>query len=226
LEGRQIHEVIGSAQEGLHTIKTKNMHGMVVKLDLSKAYDMTCWLYLRLVLIHVGVCLLVVNWIMGCVTSVSLAVLINGASSSFFRISRGLIQGVHYHLTYFCWWQKGSVGPFWKQKEAEYYKVYEWEVMNLLPIYYLWMMSFFFPMGSVEKGRKMHEILQLYCKATGMEVNYLNSAIYFNELGDMDEKQLKVLFPFKNVLFQDGLKYLGFNIKPNGYGKNDWTWLL
>ena len=39
LEGRMIHEAIGVAQEGLHSMKTKNIKGAVLKIDLAKAYD-------------------------------------------------------------------------------------------------------------------------------------------------------------------------------------------
>jgi hypothetical protein len=39
LEGRQIHEAIRVAQEGIHSIKMKNLKGTVLKIDLSKAYD-------------------------------------------------------------------------------------------------------------------------------------------------------------------------------------------
>jgi hypothetical protein len=40
-----------------------------------------------------GINLMTVNWIMGCIESTSLAVLINGSPSSFFHPSRGLRQG-------------------------------------------------------------------------------------------------------------------------------------
>jgi len=54
LEGRQIHEDIGVAQEGLHTIKTKRIREVVIKLELSKAFDRVNWLYIRMLLIHLG----------------------------------------------------------------------------------------------------------------------------------------------------------------------------
>jgi hypothetical protein len=47
LEGRQIHEVVGVAQEGLHNIKSKKLKGAVLKIDLSKAYDRVSWLYIH-----------------------------------------------------------------------------------------------------------------------------------------------------------------------------------
>jgi hypothetical protein len=40
-----------------------------------------------------GMALLVVNWIMGCIESVSFTILINGDPSKFFRASRGIRKG-------------------------------------------------------------------------------------------------------------------------------------
>ena len=33
-------------------------------------------------------------------------------------------------------------------------------------------------------------------------------------------------FPFTSLNLEDGLKYLGFRLKPNGYRIADWTWLI
>jgi hypothetical protein len=90
LEGRQIDEVVGVAQEGLRTIKIKKLKPLVVKVDLSKAYDRVNWLYLRLLLIHLGFCAPFVTWVMNCVTSVSFSVLINGSATPFFQPEGGL----------------------------------------------------------------------------------------------------------------------------------------
>lgn len=43
-------QTIGVAHEELHYINTNKLLAMVVKMDLSKAYDWANWLYLRLVL--------------------------------------------------------------------------------------------------------------------------------------------------------------------------------
>lgn len=46
-----------------------------------------------MLLTHIGFKLDFINWVMGCMTSVSFAVLINEAASSFFKGQRGLRQG-------------------------------------------------------------------------------------------------------------------------------------
>jgi len=93
LNGRQIHEAIGVAQEVLHSVKQKNKKGAVIKIDLSKAYDRINWIYIHLLLTHLGFKVDFISWIMGCITNVSYAILINGATTPFFKGQRGLRQG-------------------------------------------------------------------------------------------------------------------------------------
>ena len=81
------------AQEGLHSIKTRHRKGAVIKIDLSKAYDKASWLYLRLLLTHLGFNMDFIRWVMSCISSVSFVVLINGVASPFFHAERGLRQG-------------------------------------------------------------------------------------------------------------------------------------
>lgn len=80
LQGRQIHEAIGVAQEALHSLKAKNLSGAILKLDLSKAYDKVSCLYVKMLMIHLGFDIGFMRWIMGCVSIASFAVLINGAA--------------------------------------------------------------------------------------------------------------------------------------------------
>ena len=52
--GRHIHDVVGVLQEGLHCIHSKAMKSVVLKIDLSKAYDRVSWTYLWVVLSKMG----------------------------------------------------------------------------------------------------------------------------------------------------------------------------
>jgi hypothetical protein len=95
LEGRQIHEAIGVSQEGLHSVKTKNLKSMIAKVDLSKAFNHVSWLFLHLILIHLGFNLHFVAWVMACTSLVTFAVLINGLTSPFFKSSEVLGRDAH-----------------------------------------------------------------------------------------------------------------------------------
>ena len=84
---------MGVAQEVIHSIKSWGKKSLVLKLDLIKAYDKVDWRFLRFVLLQVGIPLNTTNWIMGCVSSATYSVLVNGKPTSFFSASRGLRQG-------------------------------------------------------------------------------------------------------------------------------------
>ena len=66
---------------------------MVLKIDLSKAYDRVSWIYLQVILTKMGFGVPFITWVMSSLTSVSFSVLINGVASSFFRSGRALRPG-------------------------------------------------------------------------------------------------------------------------------------
>jgi len=61
----------------------KKKKGMILKVDLSKAFDRANWLYIRLLLTHLGFPYVYIKWIMSCIKDVSYSVLINGEATSF-----------------------------------------------------------------------------------------------------------------------------------------------
>ena len=77
----------------MHTIHSKGLKSVVLKIDLSKAYDRVSWTYLRVVLSKMGFAGSFISWVMSSLSSVSFALLINGAASPFFKAGRGLGQG-------------------------------------------------------------------------------------------------------------------------------------
>jgi hypothetical protein len=86
----------------MHSLKSRNVKGEILKIDLSKAYDRVNWLYIQMLLTHLGFEVPFINWVMCCITSVSFAVLINGSASSFFHAERGLRQGCPLSSPSFC----------------------------------------------------------------------------------------------------------------------------
>ena len=93
LPNRQIHDDVGVLQEGMHTIHSKGIKLVVLKICLSKSYDWVSWTYLRVILSKMGFSGLFISWVMSSLTLASFAILINGAASTFFKARRGLRQG-------------------------------------------------------------------------------------------------------------------------------------
>lgn len=93
---RQIQDNIIVAHELFHHLKlTRSGHcgAFGLKLDMNKAYDRVEWNFLEAVLRKMGFSHKWVSLVMGCVSTSTLSVLINGKAGSFFKPSRGLRQG-------------------------------------------------------------------------------------------------------------------------------------
>ena len=51
LKNRQISEPLAITEEVLHSVKSRNKSALVLKLDLTKAFDRVNWSYMRLILL-------------------------------------------------------------------------------------------------------------------------------------------------------------------------------
>lgn len=94
LRGRQIHYSISLAREFIHSHK-KHQKVVVFKFDLSKAFDRVNWLYIILLMLHLGFHHSIASWIMGYISSYSFSLLMYGVASTFFNASQGLQEGCH-----------------------------------------------------------------------------------------------------------------------------------
>jgi hypothetical protein len=85
LKGRQIHQAIRLAQEGFHTIHSRNLKAVAYKVYLSKSFDRVSWMYIEILLIHLGFSHNFVTWILNCLITSSFAHLINKVASPLFK---------------------------------------------------------------------------------------------------------------------------------------------
>lgn len=93
VEGRQIMDGIILSNEVIHSLKLLKKPGMILKLDLSKAFDKLSWNFIQKMLLAFGFNATWTRWIMSLITSPSFSVLLNGSPSSPFKPSRGIRQG-------------------------------------------------------------------------------------------------------------------------------------
>ena len=80
--------------------------------------------------------------------------------------------------------------------------------------------------GSRGETRVLQEILDLFTKAIGMEINIGKSSVTTHLLRPKEEAELRRFFPYNFAGLDAGLKYLGFSLKANLYRKHDWLWLV
>jgi hypothetical protein len=80
--------------------------------------------------------------------------------------------------------------------------------------------------GQRSDAHKLSDILELFGKATGMKINERKSTLSTHNMELEEQRSYKDLFPFEQQELDKGLKYLGFQLKPNNYRKGDWKWLI
>ncbi|RVW40734.1 Transposon TX1 uncharacterized 149 kDa protein [Vitis vinifera] len=93
VEGRQILDAVLVANEAIDSRKRSVGTGLVCKLDIEKAYDHVNWRFLMSVLEKMGFGPKWRKWIFCCLSTVRMAVLVNGTPTDFFSTFRGLRQG-------------------------------------------------------------------------------------------------------------------------------------
>eukprot|EP00253_Pinus_taeda_P031667 PITA_31667 len=196
LDGRQIHEAIGVAQEVIHSVKQKKKKGAVLKIDLSKAYDRINWLYLRLLLTHLGFNYSFISWIMGCISNISFVVLINGAASPFFKSQRGLRQGCPLSPLLFLLVAEGLSRLIHKARREEKIKGIE-VAINLYITHLLFVDDILiFSNGSYNELKEFKSIFDLFLKATGMQINSRKSQVCVADFDRRESSMMTNLFPF------------------------------
>eukprot|EP00253_Pinus_taeda_P011126 PITA_11126 len=93
VKGRQILDGIILSHEIIHSLKHSKQACMILKLDLSKAFDKLSWTYIQKMLNAFGFSPMWTRWIMSLITSSFFSILVNGIPSWPFSPSRGIKQG-------------------------------------------------------------------------------------------------------------------------------------
>ena len=68
--------------------------------------------------------------------------------------------------------------------------------------------------GSEQSLSTLYENLLHFCKASGMLINDNKSSLYFSCMEDSEVITLQNIFSFPVDKIENGMKYLGFHLKP------------
>lgn len=71
-----------------------------------------------------------------------------------------------------------------------------------------------------------NDILTLFCRCSGMIISNNKSILLQHNTKQDQLEEITNFFPFKVKDLVDGTRYLGYYLKPNGYRRIDWIWIL
>jgi exonuclease III len=180
VEGRQIMDSVILANEVIHSLKTSKIPGMLIKLDLSKAFDRLSWQYLRSVLESFGFSNHWVDWILKLTSSPFFSILVNGTPSRPFRSTRGIRQGDPLSPFLFVIMAEG-LGRYLKAAVLE-------GSLTGLPLHNLHPApshsqfvddTLLMNTPTVREATKLNSILSDFSDASGMLLNLDKSKLYF-----------------------------------------------
>ncbi|XP_070012048.1 uncharacterized protein [Nicotiana sylvestris] len=189
VKGRNIAENILLTQEIVIDIRLriKVVPNVILKLDMTKAYDRLSWLFLTKVLRKMGFTERLIGIVFGLVSNNWYSILINGQAHGFFKSSRGVKQGdpvsptlfilaaealsrglnaLHTNL-YFC----GFGMPNWSPKIN--HLAYADDMI-------------IFSSSDETSLMLIMQVLNAYEVASGQLVNKTKSAVYLHHLTDME----------------------------------------
>jgi len=75
------------------------------------------------------------------------------------------------------------------------------------------------------KIQVISSLITLFTKATRMQINSTKLYILFHKVPKAHVEHSQTLLPYPSKAFNEGLKYLGFHLKPLSYRFTDWIWL-
>ena len=183
-KGRLISDNILIAFETLHCIKNYNSSAsgfMVLKLDMSKAYDRVEWVFLENVMRKMGFSERWIGLIMVCVRLVTYSILVNGEPKEEIQPSRGLRQGDPFSPFLFLLCTEGLHGLI--NKAANNGDIHGFSLCKRGPkLTHLFFAddSLLFCRANSEECSKVLELLSVYEEVSGQKLNREKTTLFFS----------------------------------------------
>ena len=160
--------------------------------------------------------------VMSSLSFVSFDLLINGAASTFFKYGRGLRQGCPLAPLLFLIVVEGLGRAMLAAKEnGDFFGISFGNDISLSHVLFVDDIVMITD-GSDQSLSILYEILQIFCKASGMRINEEKSSLLHFGLDESEIISIQNIFSFVVADLKAGLKYLGFYLKPCRYILKDW----
>ena len=182
IEGRHMLHSVLIANEVVEEAKRGNRSCLVFKADYEKAYDSVNWDYLVSMLRRMGFCSKWVTWIVGCLNSASISVLINGSSSAELIPQKELRQGDQLAPLLFNIVTEGLTGLMREALDNTQFKGFM-VGRNMVEISILQYADnmIFFGEASMENIKAIKVMLRSFELVSGLKINFAKS--HFGAIG-------------------------------------------
>eukprot|EP00253_Pinus_taeda_P036565 PITA_36565 len=163
---------------------------------------------------------------MACVENVNYVININGIPSSYFLAERGLRQGCPLaHLLFILAMNTLSLHI---NKAVNEHRCRPIKISRYISISHNLFVDdvLLCAMLCQDSWNCLFDILVNFQKSTGLNINKSKSTLYHNGTNLNLVNRIAAMFGIVTCLLQDGIKYLGFHLKANGYKAKDWEWLI
>eukprot|EP00253_Pinus_taeda_P020626 PITA_20626 len=225
VEGRQILDNILLAQEMIHSLHSRKVPGMLMQLDLSKAYDKVSWTYLEAILKAFGFSQPWIKWVLELMKSTRYSILVNGTPSTPFSPLRGIRQGDPLSPFLFVILMEGLSILIAKKKD-------DGQIRGLKPIrscpatthQQFVDETMLHGTPTVKEANAYKDILHLFSKASGMEINFSKSTIFFFNTHHAVQSHLSRLLGFRIGSLPS--RYLGAPLTLKPWQKAHWEKIL
>ena len=173
--------VASEVLHSMHSWKKGKKGSLALKLDISKAYDRVEWNFLQGIMIKLGFPDKWIQWVMGCVTTPSFSILINGKEYGNIRPSRGIRQGDPLSPYLFLLCAEGFTSLLEKVELGG--RIRRASICRRAPKISNLMFaddSIIFCRATSGEVRVINKVLQTYANASGQCINMEKSSIYFS----------------------------------------------
>eukprot|EP00253_Pinus_taeda_P009835 PITA_09835 len=179
VEGRQIMDGIILSNEVIHSLKILKKPGMMMKLDLSKAFEKLSWDYIQQILLAFGFSATWTRWIMNLISSPCFSVLLNGSPSMPFRSSRGIRQGDPLSPFIFILMAEGLSRLLHHAVSSKEVKGLALHGLNPLSHQEFVDNTILFGHSSSQEAKAFKSLLSLFSEASGTSINSSKSQLFF-----------------------------------------------
>ncbi|KAJ0895798.1 putative RNA-directed DNA polymerase [Helianthus annuus] len=195
-------------------LKKSKKRGMILKVDIEKAYDSLNWVFLRSIMGQMGFPSKWLDWVMETVTTAKASVLVNGSPTQEFVCHRGLRQGDPLSPFLFVMAMEALTRVVKKAVSTGLIHGIQCTSKGPMLSHFLYADdAIFLGEWSETNVRNINRIMRCFYLASGLKVNLNKSSLFGVGVGAKEVSNMARILRCRTGLFP--FKYLGLQVGAN-----------